>query len=38
MTGLRFVVASNAALSGDPTGTITRAPVFDCLSVIRLPS
>jgi hypothetical protein len=34
----RFGVAPSIALSGAPTLKLTRAPVFDCRSRIRLPS
>jgi hypothetical protein len=38
MMGLRFVVLSRAECRGPPTGITTRAPVFDCLSLICVPS
>jgi hypothetical protein len=38
MMVLHFLVASSATLRGKPTGIATRAPVFDCLSLIFSPS
>ena len=38
ISGLCFLVASSAALSGVPTGMMTRAPVLLCLSLIVVPS
>ena len=35
---LTFVALSKAIFNGVPTGIETRAPVFDCLSRIRMPS
>lgn len=38
MIVLRFEAASSTALSGAPTGITTRAPVFDCLIRMCVPS
>ena len=38
MIGLTFMAPSRAALSGAPTGTVTRAPVLDCRSRMCVPS
>ena len=38
MIGPRLIAESKAAFKGVPTGMETRAPVFDCLNRIRVPS
>src|SRR5262249_55993578 len=38
MIGERLGAASRAALSGAPTGMMTRLPVFDCFNRMRVPS